>query len=280
MTQVAIVGAGEIGGATAHALAASGRVRRVLLIDPAGSIAVGKALDIQQACAIGGSHVHFGGSDDVSRAAGCAACVVADRAGTGEWRGDDGLAMLRHVASYVPAAPIVLAGALQADLLTRAIIEGGVHRRRLIGSAPEALASAIAAIVALEARCSPADVMLAVLGGPSSGFVVPWSEASIGGYALQQVLSPPQLARIEARVAHLWPPGPYALGAAAARIVGALLSSSRRSFSILALLDGEFGVRDRAGAVPATLSPSGVAHTRTPELTTRERVRVQTALAG
>ena len=46
---VCILGAGELGGAVAHALARGERVRRVLLIDEAGSIASGKALDIQQA---------------------------------------------------------------------------------------------------------------------------------------------------------------------------------------------------------------------------------------
>ena len=42
-------------------------------------------------------------------------------------------------------------------------------RARLIGSAPEALVSAITAIVAMEAGCSPREVMLTVLGAPPPG---------------------------------------------------------------------------------------------------------------
>lgn len=281
MSIVAIVGAGEIGGATAHALATSDRVRRVLLIDPAGSIAAGKALDIQQSGAIAGTHVRLEGTDDPGRAAGCAACAIADRAaGAGEWRGEEGAAMLRQIVSSVHEAPLVLAGTQQTDLIAYAVSEAGLQRERIIGSAPEALASAVAAIVALEARCSPTEVTLTVLGSPPAGFVVPWSDASIGGYALQQVLSAAQLNRIEARVGHLWPPGAYALGAAAARVVRAMIFSSRRSFSVLASLGGEFGVRNRVGIIPARLAPHGIAQTRTPELTPRERVRVEIALGG
>ncbi|MBI3047533.1 MAG: hypothetical protein HYY76_04415 [Acidobacteria bacterium] len=279
MTTVAIIGAGDIGGATAHALAASDRVGRVLLVDPAGSVAAGKALDIRQAGPIGGFHAQLEGSDDATRVAGCAACVVADRVGGGEWLGDEGLALLRQLVPYLDRAPIVFAGAAQGDLLAFSATELGVERRRLLGSAPEAFASAVTAIVAMEANCSPRDVMLTVLGTPAE-LVVPWSEASIGGYALQQVLSPAQLARVEARVAHLWPPGPYALGVAAAHLVAALLSSARRSFPVLTQLGGEFGVRNRPGCLPARLSPGGIVQTRVPELSARERVQVQTALGA
>jgi malate/lactate dehydrogenase len=123
-------------------------------------------------------------------------------------------------------------------------------------------------------------VQLTVLGAPPAGLVVPWSEASIGGYVLERVLSQVQLTRLEARVARLWPPGPYALGLAAARVVEALVTSSRRTRTVLAVLGGEFGVRGRVGALPALLSTTGIVHTRVPTLNTRERVQLETALGA
>ena len=173
----------------------------------------------------------------------------------------------------------MFAGASQGELIALAAIEAGIAPPRLIGAGPEALASSVVAIVAMEAECSPREVALAVLGRPS-GFVIPWSEASIGGYPLEAVLSQPSLSRIQARVPHLWPPGPYTLGAAAARIVQGLLSSSRQSFNILTQLGGEFGVRNRPGAIPARLGARGILQARMPELTTRERVLLGTALEG
>jgi malate dehydrogenase len=280
MATVCIIGAGDIAGAAAHALAQSERVSRVLLIDDDGKVAAGKALDIQESGAVDLFHVRLDGTDDVSRVAGCAAVIVADRFGRppAEWQGDEGLAMLNRIASYAGGAPIVFAGAMQTELLRVAAREAHLARERLLGSAPEALVAAIRAMVAMEARCSPMEVNLTALGTPPSGFVVPWSEASIGGYSLERVLSQVALARIEARAARLWPPGPFALGLAAARVTEGLVRHARRAFSVLTVLSGEFGVRGRVGAIPVNLSPDGIASTRVPALNTRERVRLETAL--
>jgi len=281
MATVTIIGAGDIGGATAQALAAGDRVSRVLLVDETSSAAAGKALDIQQSGPIHGFHTSLEGADDASRATGCSVCVIADRFGRtpSEWQGEEGLAMLTRLAPFLSDAPIVFAGAAHAGLIAHAW-EARLPRERLIGSSPEALASAIAAITAMEAHCSSVDVSVTVLGVPPKGFVVPWSEASIGGYALDRVLSQVQLARIEARVARLWPPGPYALGAAAAQVIEAILHASRRSFSVLTPLGGEFGVRNRVGAVPAGLAARGIVHIRVPDLSPRERVQLETALGA
>ena len=281
MTTVAIVGAGDVAGSTAQAIASCDGARRVLLVDASQGIAAGKALDIQQSGAVDGFHTTVEGTSDETRLGGCDVCIIADRSGAaGEWRGDEGLSLLARLASHVGNAPIVFAGTAQVDLLSSAATEIPMRRTQLIGSCPEALVSAITAIVSMEAACSPRDVMLTVLGAPPAGFVVPWGEASIGGYAMQRVLSQVQLARIEARAARLWPPGPYALGAAAARVAGAILSRSRRSFSVLVQLGGEFGVKGRAAALPVRLGPYGILETRVPELDARQQVRLQVALGG
>ena len=73
MATICIIGAGDIAGAAAHALARGERVSRVLLIDADGKVAAGKALDIQQSGAVDLFHVRLDGTDDVSRVAGCAA---------------------------------------------------------------------------------------------------------------------------------------------------------------------------------------------------------------
>jgi malate dehydrogenase len=279
---VCIIGAGELGGAIADALARGERVARVVLVDDAATVASGKALDIQQSGAIAGLHARLEGTADLSRVTGCDVCVLADRVGrpSAEWQGDDALALLRRLTPYLGTAPVVCAGSAQAGVMLLAAREAHVKRERLVGSAPQALASATRAIVAMEAGCSPSDVNLTMLGAPPAGFVVPWSDASIGGYALERVLTQVQLTRVEARVARLWPPGPFALGAAAARVAEAIIGSSRRTFCVLTVLGGEFGVKGRVGTLPAVLSTSGIVQTRVPTLNTRERVRLETALGA
>jgi malate dehydrogenase len=281
VTTAVIIGAGDIGGATAHALARREMASRVLLIDAAANAAAGKALDIQQAGAIEGFGTALAGTGDTSHVVGCDVCIVADRFGaeSREWQGEEAYAHIARLIAMIPDAPIVFAGAAQATLVAQLAREAHVTPSRLIGSAPEAFVSAVRSIVAMEARCSPAEVALTVLGTPPAGLVVPWSEASIGGYLIEQVLTQVQLTRIGARVARLWPPGPYALGQAAAFVAAATLHSARRAFSVLTVLDGEFGVRGRVGAVPVVLSTTGIVQTRVPALSVRERVEVESALA-
>jgi len=276
---VAIIGAGELGGAVAQALAAREAAARLVIIDSAASVAAGKALDIQQMGTISGWHTRLRGTADMADAIGCAVCVVADRVNGGEWQGEDGRAMLATLARTVGDAALVLAGGSQVDLLARAVRDAGYRRQRVVGSCTEAFASSLRAIVALEARCAPTEVMLSVLGAPP-GIVVAWSEATIGGFALDRVLSPVELGRVQARSSRFWPPRPFNLGLAAATVAEGMIRAARRTFSVLTVLDGEHGVRGRVGAVQAFLNQGGIAATRTPSLSTRERVLLDTALGS
>ena len=80
-------------------------------------------------------------------------------------------------------APLVFAGTGQAAISPMPQPNWRASRRRLIGSATVALASSVAAMTAMEAGCSADDVRLRCWAC-RRGFVVPWSEASIGGYPL------------------------------------------------------------------------------------------------
>ena len=87
---VAIAGAGELGGLVAHVLARRNLARTIQLIDDNAGIAAGKALDIAQAAPVEGSSAVVAGSADVAKVGGAAIVVLADKA--------DGPAMnlLRH----------------------------------------------------------------------------------------------------------------------------------------------------------------------------------------
>ncbi len=98
MQAVAIVGAGELGGAVAHVLARRDVVRSITLIDESGRVAAGKALDITQAAPVEGFATELSGSTDVSTAAGAAVVILADRSGGGEWQGEDGLLLLKRLS--------------------------------------------------------------------------------------------------------------------------------------------------------------------------------------
>ncbi len=178
MTSVVVLGAGELGGEVARAVAAGGAAHRVTIVDEADDVARGKALDIRQAGPVEGVETAVVGSADLAAVVGAAAVILADRPGprSAEWTGEDGLQLLARVRSLNPGALVVCAGASQLALVERAIIEQGADPRRLFGSASEALRAAMVALTSLEAGCGPRDVSLALLGRPPVGAFVPWTD--------------------------------------------------------------------------------------------------------
>ena len=279
---VAVVGADELGGSIAHKLAGRGRCAAVRLIDPAGGIAAGKALDIQQAGAVEGFHTRVTAHDDLDAAGGADVVVIAGpadgpaEAGDGD---DAALAALRRLRVLARHAVCVCAGVGHRGLIGRAVAELGMPRRQVLGTAPAALQSALRAIVALELRCAAADVSVGVLGAPPDHLVVPWSAATARGCPLSHLLAPPRLARLRDRARLVWPPGPYALASVTARVCEAVAAGAGpRAVSCFTVLDGELGVRRTVAAVPVELGPTGVTRILEPALTARERVQLETAL--
>jgi malate dehydrogenase len=276
MSFIAILGAGALGGTLAHRLASRGRIREVRLIDEHAAVAQGKALDIQQSGAVEGFAVRVTSAGGIEAAAGADAIVIADSsAGDQEHTGEAGLAMLRRIAAIDTAAPLVFAGAHQRLLLARTATELHVEPRRLIGSAPGALESAVRALAALEADGSGVEVQLRVVGVPPDAAVVAWEESTAFGQPLTAVLPPHRIAAIAARLPRLWPPGPIVLASAAARVAEAVAGGSRRRYScFVALLEGSI---TRVLAMPVELGRGGVVRVLRPALTRQEQTRLDNA---
>ena len=101
MHTVAILGAGDLGGALARTLASGDAVSRIVLIDDARTVAAGKALDIRQTGPIESYDTAIDGTDDLHAGLGCgcrragrpaqsAGVECRSRIGAGGTRGQDG----------------------------------------------------------------------------------------------------------------------------------------------------------------------------------------------
>lgn len=274
MSLIAIIGAGAIGGTLAHKLAGRDRVREVRLIDAERRIAEGKALDIRQSSPIEGFSTRVTAEEHLAAAAGADVIVFADAAsGSGEHRGEAGLALLRQLLRMGISAPIVFAGCEQRELVRHGVGELHVPDSRLIGSAPFALESALRALVGLAVDGSGLDVSLRVLGVPPKAAVVAWEEATAFGQPLGAVLPAHEIAGISARIPGLWPPGPYALGAAGARVAEGIVLGTRRRYSCFVSLG-----RGRVAAMPVELWQDGVRRVIEPVLTRQERTALDNAV--
>jgi malate dehydrogenase len=268
MQTVAILGAGELGGAIARTLATADVVRHIVLVDSAGPVAAGKALDILQSGPVDGFHTRVTGSAETAQS-GAAVVVLADEHGGREHTGDAALTLLRRALEVAPRAVIVAAGATQLSTLEQAR-ELGVPSARLIGSAPIAAQSIACALTAMELDASATDLSMAIVGTPSN-WVIAWADATLRGSPLTALLSPPQTLRIEARLRARWPPGPYALASAAAAVVRAIDGGWHRRLTCFVARDGNYERRPFT-ALPVTLGPSGVLSVHVPPLGARERI--------
>jgi malate dehydrogenase len=280
MSLVAIIGAGEIGGAVARALASRARVDAIRLIDDNAAVAAGKALDLLQSGPISRSDTRIEGTADLASAAGASAIVLTDPVGAAEWSGEAALGTLRRLKAggYLDRAVLVCAGAAHHVLMQQAFDELGLPRRRVIGSAPESLAAAARALVAIEAGAASNQVALMVIGRPPHKIVVPWNEASVGGYSVTSVLTAPQLNQVERRLRGLWPTGPTALGTAAALFCESVVTGSRRIFSAFVSLDRDNGTKAPVCAWPVSVGGSGLERATTPVLSGRDQVVVDEVL--
>jgi L-lactate dehydrogenase len=270
---IAIVGAGEVGGAAARALAVRGRVPAIRLIDEHLTVAAGKALDLRQAMPISPSDVRIEGQTDIAACSGASAIVLADSAASGEWSGEAALALLRRLSrlGVLEHAVLICAGATHVPVMQRAFDDLRLSRARTLGSAPQAFASLVRALVAVEAHASPAQISLTALGLPPQRSVIVWSEASIAGHAVTSILAPPQIHSIERRAAGLWPPGPSTLGSSAALFAESIVTGSRRLVSAHVSLDRDNGTTAPVCAWSVVIGPDGLERVITPALTGRER---------
>lgn len=290
MSAIAIVGAGPLGGEIACLLARRDDVGHISLIDEHGQVAVGKALDIRQSAPIQGFATSVAGSSDFAAAAGMDIIVIADRAGraeSDEWRGDDGLGLMRRLveiggrtASPGTGSPtvVVCAGATHERLVEYGVRDLGLPRHRIFGSAPEALSAGARALVALEVGCSPRDVGMTVIGRPPHQPVILWEEASVAGFSAVRRLDETTRRRITALIERMWPPGPLTLAAAAAKAVHAVLGQSHQRMTAFVAPDDANGRRTRTVALPVKLGPRGIESVEHPTLSARDRVALDTTM--
>lgn len=279
MTNVAILGAGDLGGAVAHALTARGRIRDLSLIDESASVAAGKALDLMQSSPIDRVDVHVGSAADPLAAAGAKVIVLADIAGKGEWQGEAGLALLDRLLRAGSQATFVFAGATQVPLMTAAVRELNLPAVRVVATAGSAAVGSVRALVGLDLDGSGASVSIVVSGCPPKS-IIAWSSATADGAPIADRLPAHRQLAIRQALGTFWPPTPRAIAAPTSRVVEALVLGSRQLHQAVTVLDGEFGRRGGAAMLPLRLAHGRVAARVVPAFSPQELTAVVNAIAG
>ena len=278
MSEIAIVGVNTLGGALAHKIAIRGRFDCISLIDPGEHIAAGTALDIQQTAAIEPFQTTITSHTDLKYAANADVVVLTQDIFSQE-NENSVVLILSELTRINRQAVVVCASHTHRNIIHRGALESGIARKKLIGTAPAALKSALQALIALELNTSPSEISLAVIGTPPEHIVIPWNSATAGGFALKHQFSLNDFSKLKSRTKLLWPPGPYAIASATTRICEAVISGAPlKRVACFVELDGEFGVKGATIAVPINIDRTGITQIVEPVLTQEERTKLGTAL--
>lgn len=246
--RVAILGADELGATLARRLAERERARNVFLVDANEGRARGKALDMLQSGPVEGYDTQIAGAADLPE--GCEVAIAADPP---ELEGRSSREAAEWARSLVPrlGPALLLVAGDHGPTIVEAAVRAGFPREQVVGSAPLAWAGALRRRLAGELGVSAPGIGLTVLGLPPEHLVVPGRSVTASGLPAEALSSTALRRAVEAVRRRAL--GPVALATAAERVLAALLGPPGTVLPVWAMLDGEFGHRGVALAVPARL---------------------------
>jgi malate dehydrogenase len=291
--KVTIVGAGNVGAATAQLIVQSG-LADVVLVDIVEGLAEGKALDLAEAGPIAGYDTHISGSTGYEETA--SSDVVVITSGLARLPGmsrDDLLArnvvIVRSVVEQVaPRSPdailVVVANPLDA-MCHVALATSGFPVGRIVGMAGILDSARLRTFLAMELGVSGSSTNALVLGGHGDSMVPLARYVTVGGVPASELISSERLDRLVARtrnggaeIVALLKTGSayYAPAAAVHRMVDAILNDRHEILPCSAFLQGQYGIHGLFVGVLVRLGRGGVEQIFEIELTPIE----STALAA
>jgi len=276
MKKITIVGAGRVGESTAHNLAKAELCREVMLIDIKEGVPQGTALDIQESAPIFGFDTKLTGSNNLNDVAGSEIVVIT--AGVPRKPGmsrsdvlDINLAVLYGIVDVVlkvaPEAMLLLVSN-PVDVLTYAAWKRtGWPRHRVFGMAGVLDSARMASFIALETGFSVKDITAMVLGGHGDTMVPMTRFTCINGIPIEHFLPKEKIDAIVKRtreggaeiLALRKTASAYdAPAAAVATMVNAISHNRHHILPAVAVLDGEYGMRDICMGVPVVFGERGM----------------------
>jgi malate dehydrogenase len=287
--KVTVVGGGGNVGATAGQLIAQANVADVVLLDVAGELATGKALDMMESAPVLGFDSLISGGSDYALSAGSDICVIT--AGLARKPGmsrDDLLAkntdIVRDVVSnLVKHSPdtilIIVTNPLDA-MCEVARRVSGFPRERILGMAGVLDAARMRYFIAAELNVSVTDVDAFVLGGHGDTMVPLPRYATVNGIPLPQLLAADRIEAINDRtrkggieIVNYYKTGSayYAPAASAYEMVAAILGDKHKILPCAVYLEGEYGLNDLFVGVPCFIGQGGMERVIELELTEDEK---------
>lgn len=275
MSKVSVIGAGNVGATCANVLAHQDIVNEIVMIDIAGDLARGKALDMWQQAPIDEYSTRVKGTDNYADSAGSDIVIIT--AGVPRKPGmsrDDLISTNARIVSGVTKSilqyssdPIIIVVSNPLDVMTYAAQKtSGLPTSKVLGMAGILDTARYRAFLAEALNVSPKDIQAVLMGGHGDTMVPLPRYTTVSGIPITELISQGDLNAIVERtkvgggelVKLMGTSAWYAPGAAAAQMAIAILKDENRIFPCCIKMEGQYGLHDVYVGVPVKLGKGGI----------------------
>ena len=295
--KVTVVGAGMVGGTTAHRLADM-EICDVVLIDIIEGLPQGKGLDLAESAPVVGYDSRVTGTNDYKDTANSDIVVITAGIARKPGMSRDDLLKTNYnivkettekVAKYSPNSILIVVSNPLDAMSQTAYKVSGFSKNRVIGMAGVLDSARMRTFIAQELDVSVENVTAFVLGGHGDTMVPLPRYSTVAGIPLPDLLPKERIDAIVKRTAQggaeivaLLKTGSafYAPAASIAEMVEAILKDKKKILPCAVYLEGEYGVRGLFVGVPVKLGARGVEQIIEIKLTAEENAALQKSAAA
>jgi len=296
--KITIIGAGNVGAATAHWLAER-ELGDIVLVDipQTGGMPAAKALDLTEAGPAIGYDTRITGTTGYDETANSDVVVITagvprkpgmtreDLVGTNQKIITD---VVTRIKVTSPNAILIIVTNPLDTMAHLARKVSGFPRERVIGQAGVLDSARMRAFIAMELNVSVENTHAFVLGGHGDEMVPLPRYSTVAGIPITELLPPERVEAIVERtrkgggeIVNLLKTGSayYAPGAAVAQMVEAILKDKKLILPCAAYLQGEYGLNDMYFGVPVKLGRGGAEEIVEIKLTPEEQAALEKSAA-
>jgi len=295
--KVTVVGAGMVGGTTAHRLADM-EMCDVVLIDIIEGLPQGKGLDLAESAPVVGYDSRVVGTNDYKDTANSDIVVITAGIARKPGMSRDDLLKTNHsivkqtteqVVKYSPNSILIVVSNPLDAMTQTAYKVSGFSKNRVIGMAGVLDSARMRTFIAWELDVSVENVTAFVLGGHGDTMVPLARYSTVAGIPLPDLLSKDKIDAIIKRTAqggaeivNLLKTGSafYAPAASIAEMVEAILKDKKKILPCAAYLEGEYGIQGLFVGVPVKLGARGIEQIIEIKLTAEENAALQKSAAA
>ncbi len=273
--KIAVVGVGAVGASTAFALAVSGLVTELALVDANKAKAEGEAMDLAHAAAFIKPIQIYAGSFEDCRDAG----IIIFTAGAGQKPGETRMDLLQTnyrilkdclTQMNLTDENILIIASNPLDVLTHAALKAtGLSPERIFGSGTVLDSSRFRHILSEHCGVAPRNVHATVVGEHGDSEVMLWSLADIAGIRVDhfcELVGIPPIKREEVdkqvrnagyEIISRKGATYYAVSLAVKRICESIIRDENTILSVSGLVDGHYGIDGCCLSLPSIVSSKG-----------------------